>query len=187
MLLHVPAQLGYGALFVLIFIECAGVPVPGETALLTAGVLAGTGRLSLPLVIAVAAAAAMLGDNMGYLVGRHGGRRLLLRGGPLGHHRRRAVERGEAFFERHGAKTVFIGRWIAGVRIAGAVLAGASAMPWRVFLLFNTLGAIAWAGTVASFAAYAGPVATGTLYVVGLVIAGGTFVAAWLARKRARV
>jgi undecaprenyl-diphosphatase len=186
MLFHVPEHVGYGALFLLIFIECAGVPVPGETALLTAGVLAGTGRLELSLVIATAAAAAMLGDNMGYLIGRHGGRRVLLRGGPMRHHRVRAVERGEAFFARHGAKTVFVGRWIAGVRIAGAVLAGASAMPWRVFLVFNALGAIAWSATVAGFAAFAGPVATGTLYVAGLAIAGATFAWAAYAGRRAR-
>lgn len=153
MLISIPAQIGYGALFGLVFAESAGVPVPGETALLTAGALAGGGHLLLWLVILVGTVAAMLGDNLGYWLGRRGGRALLLRDGRLATHRRRAVAKADAFFARHGAKTVFLGRWVPGVRVVGAVMAGASAMPWRRFLAYNAAGALAWSGTVAGLAA----------------------------------
>src|SRR4051812_37630492 len=129
----IPSQVGYGALFGLIVAESSGVPVPGETALIGAGLLAGSGHLALPLVIAVAAAAAIIGDNIGYTLGRAGRRAPLPRGRFMKGHRRKAAETGERFFERHGAKTVFFGRWVAGVRIVAAVLAGASSMRWRTF------------------------------------------------------
>jgi undecaprenyl-diphosphatase len=157
MLFSIPAQIGYGALFGLVFAESAGVPVPGETALLAAGTLAGTGRLSLGLVIVVGTVAAILGDNLGYWLGRRGGRALLLRDGRFAGHRRRAVAKADAFFARHGAKTVFLGRWVPGVRVVGAVMAGASAMPWRRFLAYNAAGALAWSATVAGVAAAFGP------------------------------
>src|SRR4051794_18635471 len=112
MLFSIPTQIGYGALAALIFAESAGAPVPGETALLTAGVLAGTGHLALPLVIAIGTGAAILGDNLGYWIGRRGGRSVLLRGGWLAKHRHHAVAKGDAFFARHGGKTVFLGRWV---------------------------------------------------------------------------
>jgi membrane protein DedA with SNARE-associated domain len=104
-------------------------------------------------VIAVGAGAAVLGDNLGYWIGRRGGRALLVRGGPFAGHRRRAVAKGDAFFTRHGGKTVFLGRWVPGVRVVAAVLAGASAMPWRRFVVYNAAGALAWAGSVVSLAA----------------------------------
>ena len=157
MLFAIPAQIGYTALFGLVFAESAGAPVPGETALLTAGALAGSGHLVLWIVIAVGAAAAILGDNLGYWIGRRGGRALLLREGRFAGHRHRAVAKADTFFARHGAKTVFLGRWVPGVRVVGAVLAGASAMPWRRFLLFNATGALAWSATVAGVAALLGP------------------------------
>src|SRR4051794_22833253 len=100
----VPMQLGYPALFGLVFAESAGVPVPGETALLAAGVLAGAGHLALPFVVATAVAAAVFGDTLGYWLGRRGGRAALLRHGPLKAHREHALERGERFFAKHGPK-----------------------------------------------------------------------------------
>jgi undecaprenyl-diphosphatase len=185
----VPAHLGYGALFGFIAAESAGVPVPGETALVAAGLLAGSGHLSLPVVIVVAAGAAIIGDNFGYLIGRRGGRAILTRGRLLAGHRRKAVARGEAFFARHGAKTVFFGRWVSGVRIVAAVLAGASAMPWRQFLVYNALGAVTWAATVAGIAAAFGPIGAAVIYGAGLAMAGGAVtvaaVTAWLRRRRA--
>lgn len=188
MLLSVPAEIGYGALAGFVFAESAGVPVPGETALIAAGLLAGSGRLSLPVVVAVAAFAAMLGDNLGYLLGRRGGRALLLREGRFSSHRRRAVETGDRFFSRFGAKTVFFGRWVTGVRIVAAVMAGASMMPWRTFVVYNALGALAWSATVAGIAAFGGPVAAGLVYGAGVVAGGGgaAFVSAraWLRRRR---
>ena len=173
MLFSVPTQIGYAALAGFVFAESAGVPVPGETALIAAGLLAGAGQLSLPVVIAVAATAAMLGDNLGYVLGRRGGRALLLRDGRYAKHRRKAVQTGDRFFDRYGAKTVFFGRWISGVRIVAAVLAGASAMPWRRFAVYNALGAVTWAATVAGIAAFAGPVGAAIIYGAGVAAAGG--------------
>jgi membrane-associated protein len=187
----VPANIGYAGLFGLVLGESAGVPLPGETALIAAGLLAGSGQVALPAVIAVAAAAAVLGDNIGFWVGRRGGRRAILAPrGPFKRHRHALMIRGEAFFERHGPKAVFFGRWVTGVRVVAAVVAGASAMRWRTFLLYNALGAAAWAASVAGVAALLGPLAAGILYTAGLLAAGGgTALAAWRAwrgRVRAR-
>ena len=166
-MLSVPSQLGYPVLFALIFGESAGLPLPGETALLTAGVLAGTGRLSLPLVIGVAIVAAVTGDTLGYWLGRRGGRAILARRrGPFAALRLHALERGELFFDRHGAKTVFLGRFVPGVRVVAAVLAGAGTMPWPRFAIYNLAGAFVWASTVASLASLVGPaVAAGAVVV----------------------
>jgi len=133
-----PRRLGYLVVFVLVGVESAGVPVPGETALITAGVLAHRGEVSIELVIAVAAAAAIIGDNVGYLIGRTGGRRLLEQPGFLEGHRRAVLRTGEPFFARHGPKAVFLGRWVAGLRIAAAWLAGITKMPWPVFLVASS-------------------------------------------------
>jgi membrane protein DedA with SNARE-associated domain len=188
MLLSAPTQLGYGALFGFVFAESAGVPLPGETALIAAGLLTRGGHLSLAIVIAVAATAAMLGDNLGFFMGRRGGRRLLERSGWMAGRRRRALAHGDAFFARHGAKTVFFGRWVTGVRIVAAVLAGASHMPWRTFAVYNALGAVAWSATVAGVAAFTGPAGAAVIYAAGLVAAGGgaAFAAgrSWLGRRR---
>src|SRR5919199_4271620 len=118
------SSVGYVALALLVGGESAGVPLPGETALITAGILASRGHLSLPLVIAVAAAAAIVGDNVGYVIGRRGGRWLLTRPGRWHDERLALVERGERFFARHGGKTVFFGRWLPVLRITAAWLAG---------------------------------------------------------------
>lgn len=184
MLLTVPANLGYGALFGLIAAESAGVPVPGESSLIAASLLAAAGQLSLPLVIAIAAAAAVIGDNLGYWAGRRGGRALLLRSGPLAGHRRHLVERGEVFFARHGAKTVFLGRWVTGVRVVAAVLAGAGHMPWRQFLLYNLLGAITWAAGIAVIATLLGPIGTAVVYGAGVAIAALGSLGALRQRRR---
>jgi undecaprenyl-diphosphatase len=113
---------------VLVGAESTGVPVPGETALIASALLANRGGLEIGLVIAVAAAAAIIGDNIGYLIGRKGGRSLLERPGFLQTRRRKILEVGDPFFERHGPKAVFLGRWVAGLRIAAAWLAGIDRM-----------------------------------------------------------
>jgi membrane protein DedA with SNARE-associated domain len=164
-IVSVPGSIGYPLLAVFVAAESAGALVPGETSLIVAGALAGSGRLSLPLVIAVAASAAIVGDNIGYQIGRRGLRRLLDRPG----RRRAAIERGEAFFRRHGAATVFFGRWLPGLRVAASWLAGANRMPWRRFLLWNSLGGISWAATVGSAAYLLGRTASGWLAAIGLV------------------
>src|SRR4051812_16814670 len=125
MLLPVPSQLGYVALGALILGESAGFPLPGGTAPISAGGLVAAGHLALPVVILVAALAAIVGDTIGYWVGRRGGRALLLRDGFGATHRRHAVARADRFFARYGMTTVFFGRWVPGVRIVAAVVAGA--------------------------------------------------------------
>jgi membrane-associated protein len=170
-LVHIPAHLGYVALFALVGVESAGVPVPGETALIASGVLAQHGELSIPLVISIAAFAAIVGDNVGYLIGRHGGRRLLERPGPFQDQRREIIARGEPFFERHGPKAVFLGRWIAWLRITSAWLAGINHMHWPVFLFWNALGGIAWATSVGLLAYFLGHAAEDIFKIGGIAAA----------------
>jgi len=115
----VPSNVGYPALVALILAESAGVPVPGETSLITGAILAASHKLSIELVIILAAASAIVGDNIGYLIGRKGGRYLLERPGPFRRQRAQVLRTGEPFFEKHGPKAVFFGRWILGLRMGG--------------------------------------------------------------------
>ena len=142
------AQHGYLIMAVLIGGESAGLPLPGETSLIGGAVEAQRGVLYLPWVMAVAAIAAMVGDNVGYWVGRRAGRPALVRYGRLFHIRERQLLVLDYYFSRHGAKTVFFGRWITILRVGAALLAGATSMPWRSFLLWNALGSLAWAVSV---------------------------------------
>jgi membrane-associated protein len=187
--LSVARDVGYPVLFVLVAIETMGIPVPGETAVFTAGVLASSGHLEIGLVIAVTAAAAMIGDNIGFAIGRRVGRRVLLAPGPLERHRRRVIEVGEPFFERHGAKAVFLGRWITGLRITSAWLAGVNRMPWPTFLFWNALGGICWATSIGLLAYFVGRGAERFVNIAGVggavvvVVAG---VVAWIVVRRRR-
>jgi membrane protein DedA with SNARE-associated domain len=143
------ARYGYAAVFCGVFLENTGLPVPGETMVLAGGALAHYGHLSLVRVILVTMVAAVLGDNLGFVIGRHGGRRLIERfGGRFGVTRRR-LDDFDHFFDRHGAKTVFVARFITGLRVFCAVLAGGSGMRWSTFLFFNATGAVAWSITIA--------------------------------------
>jgi len=135
---------GLVLLFGLVAIEGCGVPLPGETALATAAVLAGDGRLNIVAVIAVAAAGAITGDNTGYWIARLGGRALLARIPLVRDAVPRFLPRGERFFERYGSRAVLIARFFAGFRITAAWLAGLSRMPWRRFFVFNAAGGILW-------------------------------------------
>lgn len=167
--IRVPPDLGYAAVGVLIAVESMGVPVPGETALIAAAVLAGRGKLDIGVVIAVAAAGAIIGDNIGYAIGRRGGRKLLeSRRGPFYERRRRLVAYGDSFFERHGAKAVFLGRWMSLLRITAAWMAGANRMPARRFFLYNALGGISWAASVALVAYWLGEAAGKVLEKAGV-------------------
>jgi membrane protein DedA with SNARE-associated domain len=165
---HVPANLGYGILFGLILIESAGAPVPGETSLIAAGILASTGHLSLPVVFAVAISAAIVGDNFGYLVGRRAGNWLLTRPGRWEEQRLRFLDEGEHFFSRHGGKTVFFGRWLPVLRFTAALLAGVNEMPWRRFFVFNAMGGAGWVLTVGSAAYLLGSSASSLFEAIGL-------------------
>lgn len=177
-LLATTASVGYLILFLLIAGESAGLPLPGETSLVAAAVLAAHGHLSLPLVIAVAAAGAIAGDNAGYLIGRRGGRWLLTRPGRFAPRRERLLERGERFFARHGAKAVFLGRWLPGLRITAAWLAGVHSMEWRRFLAWNALGGIAWSTSVGIAAYFLGAHASRFIRELGFVGAALLAVAA---------
>ena len=139
---------GYWVVFVGVFLENAGVPVPGETALLAGAARAHFGGLSLPWVIATAVAGATLGDNLGFFVGRRGGRALAERYGRIFGLTPRRLKQFDRFFERHGGRTVFIARFITGLRVFGAVLAGASGLRWPTFLFYNATGALVWATAV---------------------------------------
>ena len=161
-------HLGYLVLFGLIGAESAGAPVPGETALITAGILARDGRFHIGLVVAIAAVAAIAGDNLGYLIGRRGGRRLLERPGFLEGHRSELLRKGEPFFEKHGPKAVFLGRWMWGVRLVAAWMAGITRMPWRTFAFWNALGGLSWATSVGLLAYFIGPAVESVVRLVGL-------------------
>ena len=176
--LEINARVAYWALFALVATESSGVPVPGETALIAASVLASDGRVHIEYVIAIAAVAAIVGDNIGYVIGRTGGRRLLERPGFGEDYRRRIIEHGEPFFARHGAKAVFLGRWVAGLRIAASWLAGINRMRWRRFFLWNALGGIAWATSVGLLAYWLGSTAADIFKTVGLAGVGLVAVAA---------
>jgi len=138
---------GLFLLFVVVALESAGVPLPGETALIAAAILATPDQhhYSIVTVIAVAAVAAIIGDNIGYWIGRSGGRKLLERWGPIRRYAERTLPPGERFFAKHGGKTVFIGRFVAVLRVTAAWLAGITHMPWWRFFLWNAAGGIVWA------------------------------------------
>jgi membrane protein DedA with SNARE-associated domain len=164
-LIHVA---GYPLLVLLVMSESSGVPVPGETALITASVLASKGDLNIELVIVLAAAAAIVGDNIGYVIGRKGGRWVLERPGRFHRQRLEVIATGEPFFERHGPKAVFFGRFVLGLRVWAAWLAGATHMHWRSFFLWNALGGICWATTVGLIAYFLGRSAGNALQTFGL-------------------
>ena len=182
---------GLVLLFALIAAESAGVPLPGETALIAAAILAERGHYSIVWVIVVAATAAIIGDNIGYWIGRTGGRALLERWGPVRRYAERALPPGERFFAKHGGKTVFIGRFVAVLRVTAAWLAGITHMSWWRFFLWNAAGGIVWATGVSLLAFYFGKaaadaVATYGVYALIVIVVGAViaFVVMRLLKKR---
>ncbi len=177
---HLVEVFGYPLLFLVVMAESSGVPVPGETGLITAAVLASQGKLEIALVIPIAALAAIVGDNIGYVIGRKGGRWILERPGRFHRQRQQVLDLGEPFFEKHGPKAVFFGRFLLGLRVWASWLAGATRMPWRSFALWNALGGICWATGIGLLAYFLGTAAgnaisTFGLYgLLGLVIAAGS-------------
>ncbi len=161
-------SLGY-LLPAIIGLESMGVPSPGETALVLAAVLASQGKLQIELVIAIGVASAIIGDNIGYLLGRRFGREVLVAKGPFRKHRERAIAAGDRYFERHGPKTVFVARWIALVRFAAAWLAGINKMAFRQFFFWNALGGITWGITYGLVGYYGGQAAAGVLATAGII------------------
>ena len=138
---------GYLAVFFPLVLETAGIPFPGETILLIASAASARGVLNPFAIAAIASLGVIIGDNIGFCIGRYGGRRLVDRLSHIGHVEAGVVW-GERFFEHHGGKAVILARWTAGLRIFGAWIAGMSTMPWRTFLMWNAIGGITWACTI---------------------------------------
>jgi membrane protein DedA with SNARE-associated domain len=169
-LISVSSGLGY-ALPAIIGLESLGVPSPGETALVLAAVLASQGKLEIWLVILIGVASAIVGDNIGYLLGRRFGREVLEHPGPFYRRRLEVIAAGDKFFARHGPKAVFFARWIALVRFAAAWLAGINEMRFRQFFLYNALGGITWGVTFGLVGYFAGSAAADAITKFGVYAA----------------
>jgi membrane protein DedA with SNARE-associated domain len=165
---HLIEHYGLFFLFGVVCLESAGLWLPGETALIAAAVYASNGHLSIIGVIVVAAAAAIIGDNIGYWAGREGGRRLLYHWDWLGRIADRVIPPAERFFDRHGGKAVFFARFFGGLRVTGAWMAGITRMTWWRFLSWNAAGGIVWAIGVGLLAFYAGKAAADALARYGV-------------------
>jgi membrane protein DedA with SNARE-associated domain len=139
-------QYGYWILFLGIFLEDFGMPFPGETALIAGGILAGKGDFSIVLVLLITFAGAVLGDNLGYAIGRFGGHRLLVRYGKYLFINEKKLSQAETFFHRYGSRIVVLARFVSGLRQLNGIIAGALAMHWRRFIVYNMLGAALWTG-----------------------------------------
>jgi len=165
---HFIQDYGLFFLFGIVCLESAGLWLPGETALIAAAVYASNGHLTITGVIVVAAAAAIIGDNIGYWLGREGGRRLLYRYALLRRFAERVLPPAERFFERHGGKAVFFARFFGGLRVTGAWMAGITRMTWWRFLFWNAAGGIIWAIGVGLLAFYAGRAAADAIARYGV-------------------
>ena len=175
---------GLPLLFAAVAIESFGVPIPGETALIAFGVLASQGHYSIAAVIAVAAAGAIVGDNLGYwVIGREAGPALFRRWRWLGTRVDRALPRAERTIARYGGRAVFFGRFVAVLRYTVAWVAGLAHMPWGRFLFWNAAGGIAWAALVGLAAYYGGRALADAITRYGLygfAVVAGVIVVGWL-------
>jgi len=186
-------QYGYGTVAVVLMLENAGLPVPGETILLLASFLAySEHKLHLPYIILVGVISATVGDNLGFAIGLYGGRPVLHRYQNFFRIKQSVIDRGEELFRNYGSATIFVARFIAGMRIVAGPLAGVLRMDWRKFLVFNFLGAALWV-TVISLAGYLFGQHWERLFQLlhqinlGLVIVAAVVVAWLWWRKRNRV
>lgn len=179
------SQYGYGAVALAVGIESVGFPFPGETVLLAAAIYAGTThRLNIAGVIVAAAAGAIIGDSVGFWIGREFGYPLLLRYGCYVRLTEPRIKLGQYLFLRHGGKAVFLGRFVAVLRALAAFLAGANRMTWSRFLIFNAAGGIAWATAYGAGAYFLGeqanrvlgPLGIGLLVVTLLLMTAGFFI-----------
>ncbi|MBW8795107.1 MAG: DedA family protein [Streptomyces sp.] len=182
---------GYWAVGAVVLVEDFGVPAPGETILIAAGVYAGAGQLNIVAVAVIAFAAAVIGDNIGYLIGHTGGRAFVHRWGRYVFLTPERFRRAEEFFTRHGGKIVVVARFVEGLRQVNGIIAGTSGMPWRRFLVFNALGAALWVGLWTSLAYVTGTHITAVYDAISryqryALIAVGVLVAALVARHLLR-
>jgi membrane protein DedA with SNARE-associated domain len=180
---------GYWAVFFGVMLENAGLPIPGETILLIAGYFASTGEFHLALVMLIAATGAVIGDNIGFAIGHHYGRNVLLKVGRFFFLTPQRFARMEKYFEDHGNKTILVARFITGLRVFAALLAGASKMPWRVFVVYNVAGAILWSVVITTLGYLFGaslPLLvkwvgrSGTILLIGAIVIA---VVVWRVRK----
>jgi len=187
---HFVTDHGLPLLFLAVMIESFGIPVPGETALIAFGVLASQGHYSLASVIAVAAAGAIIGDNLGYwLIGRVGGRALFRRWGWLHKYSDRVLPPAERLMARYGGPTVFFGRFVAVLRYTVAWVAGLTGMPWWRFLFWNAAGGIVWATVVGLIAYYGGKAVADTIARYGIyagIVIVVALVVGWLGLRFVR-
>jgi membrane-associated protein len=160
-------------MFALLTLESFGLPVPGETALIACSVLASQGALSIVWVVVVGVLAAIVGDNLGYWAARKGGRPVLERYRLTRPYAEKYLPRGERFFAKHGGKAVFLGRFVAVLRVTSAWVAGISHMHWWRFLTWNAAGGIVWATSVSVISYYLGDAAASAFSRYGLYAAGG--------------
>ncbi len=182
------AHYGYWTVLVGLLLENAGIPLPGETILITASVLARTEhRLNIAFVGIVAVVAAVTGDNLGFALGRYAGCPLLERYRDLFHIKQETIREGERLIERRGGMAVFFARFIAGLRVLAGPLAGILKMRWARFLFFNALGALAWVAAIATAAYLLGPeieiLLRHATLAIAIVVVGG-MVLWWWKRER---
>jgi membrane protein DedA with SNARE-associated domain len=190
-IISISSKLGY-LLPAIIGLESMGVPSPGETALVLAAVLASQGKLQIWLVIVIGVASAIIGDNLGYWLGRRFGRDVLEAAGPFRQRRVALIAAGDRFFDRHGPKAVFFARWIALIRFAAAWLAGVNEMRFAQFFVWNALGGVTWGVTYGLVGYFAGSAAAdaitsfGIYAFIGLAVlsVGGYAAIRWRERRR---
>jgi membrane protein DedA with SNARE-associated domain len=186
---------GLWAIFFLVLIEDFGIPVPGETVIIAASIYAGSGRLNVVAVGVVAFFAAVFGDNIGYGIGRFGGRQLVDRWGKYVFLTPERLDKAEEFFHRQGAKIITIARFIEGLRQANGIIAGIAKMHWLRFLGYNALGAGLWVGAWVTIGYFAGQqidtiyslITRYSLYVaIAAVVVIVALIARHIIRKRRR-
>ena len=179
------AEYGYWAILALVLVEDFGIPVPGETVLIAGAVEAGAGQLNVILVAIIGFAAAIAGDNIGYAIGRFGGRALVARWGKYIFLTEERLAQAERFFNTHGGKIIVVARFIEGLRQANGIIAGVSRMHWLKFLAFNALGAALWVACWVSAGYFGGRHITtiyayATRYSMYALIAAAIAVMAWV-------
>ncbi|MEU1286366.1 DedA family protein [Kitasatospora sp. NPDC005856] len=178
---------GYLAVALLVLLDNCGIPVPGQTILVLASVYAGTGHLDFATVLVIAAGAATLGNSLGYLIGRTGGRAFVHRWGRYVLLTPARMERADGFFARHGGQVVTVARFVDGLRQYNGIIAGTTEMPWRRFWPFNLLGAVLWTAVWGTLGYVAGAnigtvYRTALRYQVWFAVGLGVLVAAFLLR-----
>jgi len=165
----VSGTVGYPLLFLLVFGESAGLPIPGESSIMVASIAASTGSLSIVAVLLVAIAAAILGDNLGYVCGRAFGRRIWTAGRIGRRKREQWLDDVDDFLDDHGATAVIGARWLPVARFVVPWLAGMNRMPWRRFFICNAAGGIGWVVTVGMAAYIIGSTAKNAIVALGIV------------------